>query len=81
MRQGDFYLIFLLLSSARCDILPNELAVWWSSEYVSSCLLSSDIFLIVLQCLKLSAVAAQVLNEERLLNIHKLEFHRECNFQ
>lgn len=28
------------------------------------------------QCLKLSAVAAQVLSEERLINIHKLEIHR-----
>ena len=74
-------MVFLLLICARCDILPNELAVWWSSEYVSSRLLSSDLFLIVLQCLKLSAVAAQVLDEERLLSIHKLEIHREFNFQ
>lgn len=48
----------------RCDIVPEELAVWWSSEY----------------CLKLSAVAAQVLDKAKLLDIHKLEIHRSKEY-
>ncbi|KAG8868418.1 hypothetical protein FRC20_003433 [Serendipita sp. 405] len=48
----------------RCDLLPHELAVWWSAEH----------------CLKLSAIAAQVLHEEKLLNVHKLDIHRSKEY-
>lgn len=54
----------LPLLNMRCDLIPEELAVWWDPQH----------------CLKLSALAAQVLNEEKLLNIHKLEIHRSKEY-
>jgi hypothetical protein len=68
--------------STRCDLLPDEQAVWWSAEYVGTLFIVSGALLqCFLQCLKLSAVAAQVLDEEKLINIHTLEIHRkEANY-
>ncbi|PVF99017.1 UDP-Glycosyltransferase/glycogen phosphorylase [Serendipita vermifera] len=54
-----------VLNMSRCDLLPDQLAVWWSAEH----------------CLKLSAVAAEVLGAEGHINIHKLEIHRPKEYE
>ncbi|EPQ50594.1 UDP-Glycosyltransferase/glycogen phosphorylase [Gloeophyllum trabeum ATCC 11539] len=50
----------LPLLNMRCDLVPSELAVWWSTKY----------------CLRLSALAAQVLVDAKLLSYDKLDTHR-----
>lgn len=55
----------LPLLNMRCDLLPERLAVWWSTEH----------------CLRLSAFAVQVLVEQKLLNINKLELHRAKEYE
>ncbi|KAJ7118977.1 glycosyltransferase family 1 protein [Mycena epipterygia] len=61
VRRGvDSFYRHLPLLNMRCDLDPSRLAVWWSTEY----------------CLKLSAFAAQVLMDAKLLDISSLDPHR-----
>ncbi|PVF99014.1 glycosyltransferase family 1 protein [Serendipita vermifera] len=55
----------LPLLNMRCDLLPERLAVWWSTPH----------------CLRLSAFAAQVLAEEKLIDMSKLEPHRAKEYE
>ena len=47
---------------SRCDLDPSRVAVWWSQEYL----------------LKLSAFAASVLSDAKVLSLDKLAAHRRC---
>ncbi|KAJ7700822.1 glycosyltransferase family 1 protein [Mycena rosella] len=61
VRRGvDSFYRHLPLLNMRCDLDPSRLAVWWSTEY----------------CLKLSALAAQVLVDAKLLEMSSLDQHR-----
>ncbi|KAJ7778801.1 UDP-Glycosyltransferase/glycogen phosphorylase [Mycena maculata] len=61
VRKGvDSFYRHLPLLNMRCDVDPSRLAVWWSTEY----------------CLKLSAFAAQVLIDAKLLEVASLDLHR-----
>ena len=44
----------------RCDLDPTRVAVWWSPEHL----------------LKLSAFAAKILSDAKLLSMDKLNVHR-----
>ncbi|KAJ6606176.1 UDP-Glycosyltransferase/glycogen phosphorylase [Mycena vulgaris] len=61
VRRGvDSFYRHLPLLNMRCDLDPSRLAIWWSTEY----------------CLKLSAFAAQVLVDAKLLDMSSLDQHR-----
>lgn len=61
----DSFYRHLPLLNMRCDLLPERLAVWWSTDH----------------CLKLCAFAAQVLVEEKLLDMNSLELHRVKEYE
>ncbi|KAL1695557.1 glycosyltransferase family 1 protein [Schizophyllum commune] len=55
----------LPLLNMRCDVCPDKVAVWWSTD----------------QCLKLSALAAQTLIEARELKLESLDLHRTKEYE
>ncbi|KAL1723971.1 hypothetical protein EV715DRAFT_245583 [Schizophyllum commune] len=55
----------LPLLNMRCDVCPDKVAVWWSTD----------------QCLKLSALAAQTLIEARELKLEHLDLHRTKEYE
>ncbi|KZT36345.1 UDP-Glycosyltransferase/glycogen phosphorylase [Sistotremastrum suecicum HHB10207 ss-3] len=55
----------LPLLNMRCDLDPTRLAVWWSTEH----------------CLKLSAFAAQVLQDAKKLTVNTLDAHRPKEYE
>ncbi|KAG8808953.1 hypothetical protein FRC17_003685, partial [Serendipita sp. 399] len=61
----DSFYRHLPLLNMRCDLLPERLAVWWSTEH----------------CLKLSAFAAQVLADQKLIDMNELELHRPKEYE
>lgn len=63
--------------SNRCDLDPTRLAVWWSTKYVRDRLFRSvALILPSKQCLKMSAYAAQVLVDAKLIDMKELDEHR-----
>lgn len=55
----------LPLLNMRCDLCPDHIAVWWSTDH----------------CLKLSAVAAQTLLEAREIKADALDLHRTKEYE
>ncbi|KAF7294590.1 Glycosyltransferase family 1 protein [Mycena indigotica] len=65
-RRGvDSFYRHLPLLNMRCDVDSQRLAVWWSTEL----------------CLKLSGFAAQVLADERMLDMNSLDLHRAKEYE
>lgn len=65
----------------RCDLDQSRLAVWWSTEHVSTTMTSSSpgrvqAYFVPGQCVKLSAFAAQALADARQLDLKSLDPHR-----
>ena len=61
----------------RCDLDPTRLAVWWSTKYVSDPLFQFVVFTLPPeQYLKMSAYAAQILADARLVDMKDLDEHR-----
>ncbi|KAG5634498.1 hypothetical protein H0H81_001741 [Sphagnurus paluster] len=64
LRGVESFYRHLPLLNMRCDLDPERLAVWWSTEH----------------CLKLSAFAAQALSDAKLLKMDTLDLHRSKDY-
>ncbi|KAL1716746.1 glycosyltransferase family 1 protein [Schizophyllum commune] len=65
VRAGaDSFYRHLPLLNMRCDVCPERMAVWWSTEL----------------CLKLSAVAAQTLVDAKEIKMDSLDLHRSKEY-
>ncbi|KAG8797604.1 hypothetical protein FRC16_008719, partial [Serendipita sp. 398] len=72
----------LPLLNMRCDLLPERLAVWWSTRHASRMAIH-DIGMTdeYFQCLRLSTFAAQILADQKLIDMNELELHRPKEYE